>query len=111
MGTAAVPIMVALTVASTAYSIKSQQDAASAVKQENALASRREGDAARGREIERRRQLMRALAAQSAQAGAAGGAPNAAIAGADIKSAASDLLYDKANTAAEQSLLRYRSKT
>lgn len=62
---------------------------------------KREGDAARQREIERKRQLLRALAQQSANAGAAGIAfegSAAELARADIRDASNDLLIDTANT-------------
>lgn len=68
-----------------------------------------EGDAARNREIERKKMLLRAISSQQAQAGAAGvsfseGSPRA-IAQLDIDEAADDLLIDRTNTRARQRAL------
>lgn len=68
----------------------------------------REGDAARQREIERRRNLLRALSSQSARAGAGGVALDgslASIARADIRDATNDLLIDRSNTRSKQNEL------
>ncbi len=61
-----------------------------------------EGDAARQREIKRKKNLLRAISSQQAKAGAAGvafseGSP-ARIAQLDIDEATDDLLVDTANT-------------
>lgn len=61
-----------------------------------------EGDAARNREINRKKNLLRAISSQQAKAGAAGvafteGSP-ARIAELDIEKATEDLLIDTANT-------------
>lgn len=68
----------------------------------------REGDAARQREIERKRTLLRALSSQSARAGAGGVALDgslASIARADIRDATNDLLVDRSNTRSKQNEL------
>lgn len=68
----------------------------------------REGDAARQREIERRRNLLRALSSQSARAGAGGVALDGSLAGiarADIRDATNDLLIDRSNTRSRQNEL------
>lgn len=68
-----------------------------------------EGVAATQREIERRRNLIRALASQNAQAGAAGITTDGsvgAIARSDINDAQNDLLYSTANSDARQRALR-----
>lgn len=73
------------------------------IQQSNEMkrAARAEGDAARGREIERKRALLRALSAQNARAGAMGATMEgslAAIARNDIRDATNDLLVDRSNT-------------
>lgn len=63
-----------------------------------------EGDAARGREIERRRVLIKTLAAREAYAGASGqttGGSIGALNTRDINDASNDLLYDKGSSAAK----------
>jgi hypothetical protein len=68
-----------------------------------------EAVAAQQRENERRRNLIRALAAQNAAAGAAGVTTDGsveAIARRDIRDAHNDLLYHNANTQHRQSALR-----
>lgn len=77
------------------------------------LASKQAGDAARGREIERKRDLLKALATQNAHAGAQGVAiqgSNEAIARADIRDARNDLLADTANTRTQQRIYRARGR-
>ncbi len=61
-----------------------------------------EADAARGREIERRRALVRSLASQNASAGSRGVQTDGSIgliARTDINDASNDLLYDRNNSA------------
>ena len=72
MGAAAIPILIATTVASGVYSAQQQKAAGKAANAEAQIAANREGDAARAREIERRRALLRAIASQNAAAGAGG---------------------------------------
>ena len=110
MGAAAIPILTALTVASTAYSFQQANAAGKVANAEAKIAANREGDAARQREIERRRALLRSLASQNAGAGASGVDPNMVIAGADIQYAADDFYTDQANTQATQSMLRLQGK-
>lgn len=64
-----------------------------------------EGDAARGRELDRRRVLIKTLAARDAYAGASGQTTGGSIATLnmkDINDASNDLLYDRGSTAAKQ---------
>lgn len=72
-----------------------------------------EGDAARQREIDRKRNLLRALASQRASA-AAGGADFSGslgnLARVDIEQAATDLEYDKVNTGRRTRVLRASGK-
>jgi hypothetical protein len=110
MGAAALPILTVLTVASTAYSFQQSKAAGKVANAEAKIAANREGDAARQREIERRRTLLRSLASQNAGAGATGVDPNMVIAGADIQYAADDFYTDQANTAETQSMLRLQGK-
>jgi hypothetical protein len=106
MGAAAVPILIATTVASGVYSAQQQKAAGKAASAEAQIAANREGDAARGREIERRRALLRAIASQNAAAGAGGVSVNEATLGADLMYATDDLMTDRSNTLQTQSLLR-----
>ena len=103
-------VAIAATLLSSAVGMKASADAGRTANKEAQIAANREGDAARAREIERRRALLRSLASQSAQAGAYGVTPDAAIAGTDIRYATNDLLIDQANTLTEQNLLRARGK-
>jgi hypothetical protein len=76
--------------------------------------ARQESDQARGREIERRRRLLRALASQHAEAAAGGVAftgSQAAIARRDIEDATNDLLIDQANAGNRIAALRARART
>jgi hypothetical protein len=77
-------------------------------------AAKQEKDAARGREIERRRGLLTALASQGATAGAQGVAftgGKAAAARRDIKDARNDLLADTVNTRRNVRMLRLQGKS
>jgi len=105
--------MIGLTVASTALQVKSSRDAGQIASKEAELAARKEGDAGRQREIERRRALIRALASQNAQAGASGITTDGsvgAVAQSDIKQFQNDLLGDYVNTKNQQSLYRTQGK-
>lgn len=110
MGAAALPLMIGLTVASTAMQFKASNDAGKIASAEANIAAKREGDAARQREIERRRALLRGLASQNASAGAFGVTPNEAMANADIQYATDDLLADRANTRSTQAMYRSQAK-
>lgn len=98
MGQFAIPLAIAATAAGGVYSYKMQQDAGKVASAEAKMAARREGDAARAREVERRRALIRSLASQNAGAGAGGVAPNRAIALSDALRFEDDLLTDRVNT-------------
>lgn len=103
-------IALALAAAGTAVSVKSSVDAGKVASREAEQQARREGDAARAREIERRRKLLQSLANQSATAGAYGASPDLSVASADIKYAQDDTLTDLAGTRTEQNLLRARGR-
>jgi hypothetical protein len=73
-----------------------------------------EGDAARDREMQRKRGLLRAISSQVAQSGAAGvafaeGSP-AAIAQLDIAEATKDLNTDRVNVRARQRAIRLQGR-
>lgn len=113
MGQFAMPALIALTAVSGVVQYKAQQDAGKVASAEAKLAARKEGDAARAREIERRRALVRSLASQNAQAGAYGiateGSPRA-IAYGDVTQFQNDLLTDTVNTKNQQNLYRTQGK-
>lgn len=110
MGQFAIPILIATTAASGLYSARQSSLAGKAAEKEAKIAARREGDAARQREIERRRALMRALAAQGAEAAASGVSPSEALFSADIQYANSDFNVDTANTRETQARLRAQGR-
>jgi Na+/H+ antiporter NhaB len=110
---AAVPALTtAVTVASAAvgiYGAVQQHQAGQEAKAESKQAAMREASAARQDEIERRRGLMKVLAARSASAGAAGvgtGGSIGALTRQDIKDNRQDLLVSGANSQARQRALR-----
>jgi hypothetical protein len=79
----------------------SSRNAAVAQSNQAKAQAAREGDAARQREIERKRNLLRALSQQSAAIGASGVTAEGSLAGiarADIRDASTDLLVDRSNT-------------
>ena len=104
----------ALTIASAGLGVMQAYQQQQIGKVERAgyeLERKQAGDAARGREIERKRDLLKALATQAATAGAQGVAmqgSNVGIAMADIRQARNDLLTDTANTKTQQRILRTR---
>lgn len=103
--------VLAATAVAGGLAAKGQYDAGQIAKAEYKLQAKAEGDAARGREIERKRALLSALSSQYARAGAQGVAiqgSNAAIMNRDIKDNRQDLLYDTANTRTAQRILRSR---
>jgi hypothetical protein len=109
----AIPIaMVALMAASGAQQAKQQRAGGRIAQAENEIGARAEGDAARQREIERKRNLMRAISSQVARAGAGGADPGVgSLAGAmnfDIRQAQEDASVDTLNTQTRQRLLRAR---
>lgn len=95
--------------AAGAYSALQTRQAGQAQKAQLQAQAKTEAVAAQQREIERRRNLIRALASQNAMAGAAGITTDGsvgAIARADINNAQNDLLYDTANSVSRQRALR-----
>jgi hypothetical protein len=109
----AIPIaMAALTVASGAREAQGQRASGRIAATEHDIAARTEGDAARQREIERKRNLMRAISSQVARAGAAGAdASHGSLAAAmefDIRQAREDSAVDTVNTQTRQRLLQAR---
>lgn len=113
-GITAAQVMGAVTAAAGVGSAVQTQQAGVAADQSARLAAKQEKDAARGREIERRRGLLTALASQSAAAGAQGVAftgGKAAVAKRDIKDARNDLLTDTVNTRRSVRMLRLQGKS
>lgn len=117
MGAAApawlIPVLIGTTAVTGIMSAKAQADAGKAQKQQADMEAKREGDAARGREVERRRALLRAIATQSAEAGAGGISFEGAVqnlAQKDIEYASDDLLADEANTRSIQARLRAQGR-
>jgi hypothetical protein len=91
------------------YSAAQTRKAGQEQKDQLRAQAKTEGVAAQQREIERRRNLIRALSSQNAAAGAAGITTDGsagAIARADIRDAQNDLLYSTANSTARQRALR-----
>lgn len=110
---AAVPVWVSVATAVASagagvYSAVQQRNAG--IEQSNQIKAqaRQEGNAATQREIDRRRDLMRALASQNASAGAAGietGGSYGAGIRRNIRENQNDLLVDSAGSSARQSAL------
>lgn len=101
-------VAVAATLIGGALEVKSQHDAGVAQDQQAQFQARIEGDAAKGREIDRRQELMRALSSQNAAAGVAGVETSGSIGGTmrtNIKQNQQDLLRDAAGTGARRSAL------
>lgn len=110
----AIPYIVGgLTVASGVVAAKSARDAGKAQAAQYQAEAVQEGDAARQREIERKRNLLRAISSQGARA-AAGGAQFSGsletIARNDISQASNDLLVDKVNTIRKTRALKAGAK-
>lgn len=105
---AAGAVVAASTVASVASGVMASAQARSAgqaQKDQYTAEARQEADAARQREIERRRALLTSLSSQNAAAAASGVSLPTAVANRDIKYFSSDLLYDRANTSRRTSIL------
>lgn len=109
-----VPVAMALTAAATAatgyMSYRSSVEAGKAQNAQAKMAANQEADAAREREIDRRRSLLKALATQTAAAGTAGvstrsGTALASLAREQIKEAKNDTLLDTVNTGRERNKL------
>lgn len=104
----------ALTVGTGVQSARMSRAAGKAAQAETEIEARAEGDAARQREIDRKRNLMRALSSQAAYAGAAGvsissGSP-ASLVNLDIAEANRDRDIDEVNTGTKQRMLRFRGQ-
>ena len=99
----------ALTVGAGVASARQSRAAGRIAEAQANIDANAEGDAAREREIQRKRLLMRAISSQSARAAAGGvaleGSP-ARIAALDIDEANRDLLVDRANSLQRQKSLR-----
>ena len=107
---AAIPWLVAAAAGGSAILGAGAARAAGQAQQDQYKAqARQEQDASRQREIERKRDLLKALSNQNAVVGAQGVSmtgSKAATAWKDINYAADDLLYDKANTKRSVGVLR-----
>lgn len=103
----------ALFAAGTGVQIRGQQIAGKAIQIERKQQIQQETDAARDRDIERRRRLVTALASQNAEAGALGVANSgsrSALAITDASNAARDSLTDRAMTGRRALLLKAQGK-
>jgi hypothetical protein len=110
----ATKVMLGLTALSGGASAVASHQAGVAADQSARQAAKQEKDAARGREIERRRGLLTALASQGAAAGAGGIGFSGGVAAAakrDIKDARNDLLTDTVNTRRNVRMLRLQGKS
>ena len=88
---------------------KAQQDSGRAQQYQMQAQARTEAVAAKSRELDRRRDLIKALASQNAAAGAGGVEASGSIGGIirrDIRDASNDLLTENANTTARQRALQ-----
>ena len=104
----------AVTVYSGLESAKQNRRAGAAAQAEAQMAATTEGDAARQRELERKRNLLRAISSQTATAAAAGikaneGSANSLI-NLDIAEANIDQNVDSGNTKAQQRALQFRGQ-
>lgn len=105
----AVGASLALTAASAAVGVVSQRQATAAQQVELDLAARQEADAARGRELQRKRRLAALLGAQYVNAAASGVAMSgsvANIASTDARRAYEDTAMDYVNTQSRLDALR-----
>lgn len=112
-GSVAAGSVVLASAAATAYSgytaAQEQRRAGRFAQAQSEINAAAEGDAARQREIERKKMLRRALSSQIAQSGAQGIAFEGSTARAaqlDIADAQNDLSVDRANTKTRQRALR-----
>lgn len=104
----------AATVASGVISAQQSRAAGKMKEAQSKIDANAEGDAAREREIKRKRNLLRAISSQQAAAAAGGvsfseGSP-AAIGRLDISQANRDARIDNANTKQKQQALRQRGR-
>lgn len=104
----------ALTVAAGATAVAAYKSSGDYDKIAYEERAKSEADAARDREIDRRRRLVSALSSQNAEAGAVGAAPGIgsrkAIALSDARRASYESLADKANTGRRSLMLRAAGK-
>lgn len=101
------------TVAAGLMSAKAASDAGKAQQYELQAQARTEATAAKGREVERRRDLIRALSSQNAAAGVGGVELGGSIGGMirrDIRDASNDLLTEGSNLASRQAAMRARGQ-
>lgn len=101
------------TVGGAVISARQSRAAGRVADAEAQIAANAEGDAARQREIERKRLLLRAISTQVAEAGAQGIAMDgsaARMAQLDIDDANTDLMIDNANTRSRQAGLRAQGR-
>lgn len=106
--------MAVFALALSAYSAYSQHQAGQAAKRDAAAAASREVDAARGEEIERRRELLRSIADRNASAGAGGVATTGSIGAltrTDIRDNRNDLLVSDLNSKTRQRILRSQGRS
>lgn len=100
-------------IAGTVASAKASSNAGKMASIQYREQADQETDAARDREIDRRRRLVTALASQNAEAGALGIAPvgsTSAIALSDVRRARYETLADKAGTGRRSLMLRSSAK-
>lgn len=107
-------VATAATVGATVVSARQSAKAGNVAAQQAQIEANAEGDAARQREIERRRLLIRSISAQAAAAGAAGvstteGSLNAMVRN-DLEDARTDMLVDRANLKQRQRVLSLQGK-
>lgn len=117
IGAAAIPYLLAATTAATVaagvYSYRQQKRAGEEEAYQIGVQKRAEGQAAKRQEIERRRNLMRALSSQSAAAGAAGISTSGSFGNQmlkDIEDNENDLLINRAGFATRQAALSSASR-
>lgn len=106
-------ILVGATGAAGIGAALSQRNAGIAASHEAKAQARLEGIAAKDRELDRRRDLLRALSSQNAAAGVGGVETSGSIGGImrrNIRDASNDLLRDSANTSARVSGLNSKAK-
>lgn len=102
-----------LTIASGVVAAKSANDAGKAQAQQFKQEALQEGDAAREREIERKRNLLRAISSQNASAAAGGAQFSGSILAAaerDIQQSRGDSLLDSVNTGRKTRMLEASAK-
>jgi hypothetical protein len=109
-GITASQVLLGASVVGAGASALGTYQAGQAAKAQYRMQAKQEADAARGREIDRRRDLIRAIASQAATAGAMGastrsGTGLAGIAQYDINQANRDAISDRVNTGRMRNML------